>query len=192
MTVSAKPFLGLSFTIALLAVVSSGSFPCRADEQNPSVVVTRKGDTFVVDVVMFALVKQETAWEVLTDFDHMPDFLSNLSYSKTLRRDGSLLLVKQSGLAKYGIFSFAFESEREIRLEGMHHIYSRNVSGTARRMESEASLIQAGNGVQIRYHAEMVPDSALAHIFGKSFVNHEFAEQFRLMLDEMKRRERKS
>lgn len=192
MTVFAQPFLRLSFAIALAACLSIGSLSSWADEQNPSVVVTRNGDAFVVDVTLFALVKHETAWEVLTDFDHMPDFLSNLSYSKTLKRDGSLLLVKQSGIAKYGIFSFAFESEREIRLEGMHHIYARNISGTARRMESEASLIQAGNGVQIHYHAEFVPDSAMARYFGKSFVSHEFAEQFRLMLNEMKRRERKS
>lgn len=59
-------------------------------------------------------------------------------------------------------------------------------------MESEASLVKAGNGVQIHYHAEFVPDSAMARYFGKSFVSHEFAEQFRLMLNEMKRRERKS
>jgi hypothetical protein len=42
--------------------------------------------------------------------------------------------------------------------------------------------------VQIRYHAEAVPDSALARIFGATIVRHEVEEQFREMTSEMMRR----
>ena len=42
--------------------------------------------------------------------------------------------------------------------------------------------------MQIKYHAEIVPDSLLAHVFGASFVRHEVDEEFPGMAREMMRR----
>ena len=81
-------------------------------------------------------------------------------------------------MARWGLLSFSFESEREIRLEPMKRILAKGLSGTLKRMESESKVAALDQGVQISYHAEIVPDSILARMFGASFVRHEVEEQF--------------
>lgn len=178
-----------SLVFSFLAVLSSSA--SFGAEPHVVVGVSQAGEAFIVDAAINAPVTLKTAWEVLIDFDHMTTILSNLTSSKVVSREGNTLIVKQDGVAKYGLFSFAFQSEREIRLEPMKRILTKNLSGTAKRMESEVKLSQTnpGQGVQITYRAEIVPDSMLARMFGASFVHHEIEEQFQLMVTEMKRRE---
>jgi hypothetical protein len=178
---------------ALIAALLTCLFCSKAisSEQNIAVVVSRAGDAFVVDATIDVSVTLRTAWEVLVDFDHMTSILGNLTTSKVLSRDGATLLVEQEGVAKYGPFSYPFQSKREVHLEPMKRILAKNISGTARRMESETELLEPdhGKGVKIRYRAEIVPDSALAGMFGLSTLRHEVEEQFQLMVSEMNVRE---
>lgn len=164
--------------------------PCPAVAAEVVVDVSQLGEAFVVDATIDAPVSLQTAWAVMTDFAHMTSILNNLTTSKVISREGNTLIVKQEGVAKYGVFSYAFQSEREIRLEPMRRILAKNRSGTAKRMESETRFNHSWQGVRIDYHAEIVPDSMLARMFGASFVHHEIEEQFQLLLAEMKRREK--
>ena len=99
----------------------------------PEIVINieRNGDAFIVDTKFDLPVPLRTAWEVLTDFDNMTGILSNLTSSKIVRRDGKILYVAQEGLARFGILSYAFASEREIRLEPMKRILARQITGNA-------------------------------------------------------------
>ncbi|HEY6896776.1 MAG TPA: SRPBCC family protein [Rhodocyclaceae bacterium] len=178
---------------ALLAALLACLFCSQAIGMEPDVVVavSRVDDAFVVDATIDIPVTLRTAWGVLVDFDHMASILTNLTSSKILSRDGATLLVRQEGIAKYGPFSYPFQSEREIRLEPMRRILAKSLSGSVRRMESATELIQreTGKGVLLRYRAEIVPDSVLARLFGLSFVRHEVMEQFQLIVAEMRLRE---
>jgi carbon monoxide dehydrogenase subunit G len=158
--------------------------------QEVVVLVTEADEAFVIDAAIRAPVPVSAAWEVLTDFDGMAAILGNLSLSRVIRRDGNTLIVRQEGVAHYGPLSYAFESEREIRLEPMRRIVARNLSGTAKHMESEArlSVAEDGRGTLIRYRATVVPASMLARTIGASFMQHEVEEQFQRMVAEMKRR----
>jgi hypothetical protein len=155
------------------------------------VAVSEAGETFVVEAMIRVPVTQRTAWEVLVDFDHMTGILNNLTSSRVARRDGDFLVVRQEGIARFGLFSYPFQVEREVRLEPMKRILTRNLSGSLKRMESEVRLIPAGKGqlMQIAYRAEFVFDSVIAGLFGTAFLRHEVEEQFLLMTAEMKRRE---
>jgi hypothetical protein len=70
----------------------------------------------------------------------------------------------------------------------MMRILAKSLSGPVKRMESEARIVARDQGVQISYHAESVPDSILARMFGAAFVRHEVEEQFLAMAREMLRR----
>lgn len=181
-----RTFLKLP-TIALLCCLALNGSLAHADELK--VAVAQSGEHFIVDATMDAQVSLETAWKVLTDFDHMTAILSNLTTSKILAKNGNTWLIRQEGVAKYGLLSFAFYSEREIRLEPMQRILAKNLSGTVKRMESEARLSVASQGTHIDYHAEVTPDSILARMFGASFIRHEVEEQFHAMLQEMLQRQ---
>jgi uncharacterized membrane protein len=173
---------GLPCLAALFVTMAHGAEPQAAT------TVVQNGEAFVVDVLMHVEVPVETAWEVLTDFDHMTAILKNLTSSRVASRDGNTWIVKQEGVARYGLLSFSFASEREIRLEPMKRIAVTSLSGPAKRMQSEMKIGPVERGVQLKYRAEIVPDSILARMFGASFIRHETEEQFLAMIREMLRR----
>ncbi len=169
----------------LLALSGEGA---SGIEPKIDAAVQQNGETFIVDVTIDVQVTMDTAWEVMTDFDHMASILGDLTLSKVISRNGNTWVVRQEGLARYGPFSYSFESDREIHLEPMTRIVARNISSTATRMDSEAQIAPLDQGVQIKYHIEMVPGSLLARMFGLPFVRHEVGEQIQRMAGEMIRR----
>ena len=174
--------------ISLLICLSLGSAHCGGKEV--TVTVSESGDGFIVKATIRPPVSPRTAWAVLVDFDHMASILNNLTASRVDSKNGNVLIVKQEGVARFGIFSYPFKAEREIRLDPPRRILARNLSGTLKRMESDLQLIPTGaHGVRIEYRAELAFDSIIAGLFGVSFLNHEVEEQFLAMVEEMKRRE---
>ena len=156
----------------------------------PEVVVgvEKPGEAFVVDARFALIVPLRTAWEVLTDYDHMSTILSNLATSQITQRSGNTLFVTQEGNARYGLFSYPFTSDREIRLEPMQRIVATQLKGTAKRFTSTTELDHAGNITRLHYHAEIVPGSGIGRIFGGPFIEHEVEEQLHALADEMQRR----
>jgi hypothetical protein len=155
-------------------------------DQKIDVAVQQNGETFIIDATIDVQVSVDTAWEVMTDFDHMTSILGDITLSKVVARNGNTWIVRQEGNARYGPFSYSFASDREIQLEPMKRIVARNLSSTATRMDSEAQIVPLNQGgVQIKYHIEMVPGSLLARMFGLPFVRHEVAQQLQRMAREM-------
>jgi hypothetical protein len=181
-----RALAGLVLSCLLLPLAGSA----LALEPGIMVAVRESGEAFIVDATIETEASLRLVWDVLTDFDHMAGILTNLTSSKVVRRAGNVLIVRQEGVATYGPLSLSFDSEREIRLEPMKRVLVRQLSGTVKRMESEASLTQMERGAQVKYHAEIVPDSVLARTFGAPFVRHEVEEQFPAMAAEMTRRGR--
>ena len=163
---------------------------CLASAAEPAiqVAIERSGDAFILDTTIDFPAPLRTAWGVLTDFDNMVGILSNLTASKVTARDGNTLKVQQSGIAKFGIFSYAFASEREVILDPMKRIQARQLSGNTKQFASDLELKRVGNNSQAHYHAEVTPDSGIALTFGGSFIKHEVEEQFAAMVAEMSRR----
>jgi hypothetical protein len=157
-------------------------------DQIMDVAVQQNGETFIIDATIDVQVSVDTAWEVMTDFDHMTSILGDLTLSNVVSRNGNTWIVRQEGNSRYGPFSYSFASDREIQLEPMKRIVARNLSSTATRMDSEAQIVPLNQGVQIKYHIEMVPGSLLARMFGLPFVRHEVAEQLQRMAREMTQR----
>jgi len=170
---------------SLAVILSSAVF---AAEPEIVVGVEKSGDTFVVDARVDLPVPVRQAWGVLTDFDSMASVLSNLRSSKIERRAGNVLYVAQEGIARFGVFSYTFNSLREIRLEPMRRIIARQLTGTASSFESETALSEGGRGTVVHYHAEIAPGSAIARVFGGPFIRHEVEEQLAAMAAEMARR----
>ena len=181
-------FIAQRLTAALSIAWLLQSVAALAADPEWVIAVEKRGGAFVVDASIDFPAPLPTVWEVLTDFDHMTTIMSNLTSSRIVSRSANTLRVEQEGVARYGFFSYAFASEREIRLEPMKRIVARQISGSAKSFASELQLSPASSGTAARYHAEMVPDSAIARTFGGPFVKHEIEEQFSAMAAEMARR----
>jgi|ERR1700730_10924539 hypothetical protein len=108
---------------------------CSAEERTPSaddavhVTAKKDGQTITVDAVFKVVATQRQAWDVLTDFAHMPNFVSNLESSKVVSRSGNVLQVAQKGRETYGLLSFSFDNLREVELAPYTQIKSHLISG---------------------------------------------------------------
>lgn len=182
-TILVKPLLAAMSLFVCCISIAFGMEPML------TATVSQLGEVIVVDVLADVPVALGTAWDVLTDFENMTTFIGNVTVSKVIRREGNMVVVYQKGVARHGLLSLSFESEREIRMDPMKRIQTKSLSGSVKRMESESRFSQSERGTQIRYRAEVEPDSMLARMFGASFIQHEIEEQFHEMSKEMIRRQ---
>lgn len=170
----------------LFCATAQATLPVRVAPDD--VRVFRQGEGVRVEVDMSAPVPPAIAWQVLTDFNDMPRFLTNLDNSRIVESAGNRMRVEQAGVAHYGLLSHRFQSVREIALDPPREVTARQISGTARRMDSRMRLIPTDFGTRLEYRAEIIPDIILPPLVGPAFIQHEIAEQFSAMIQEMVKR----
>jgi uncharacterized membrane protein len=157
-------------------------------DPNLSVKVKKSNGKIIVDVSMLTPASQQQVWDVLTDFDHMTNFLSNLKSSKILRHDGNKIQVEQTGKATQGIFSFSFDTVREITLVPLKEINSRVLSGSIKQADASTHLIVEGNATRIVYHSESVAASLVPAAISVKFVDQQVRKQYTEIREEILRR----
>jgi carbon monoxide dehydrogenase subunit G len=182
-----KQFLALA---ALLGAISGQTPAAAAELAPPEPIATLKmdGSHMSIDVTMEVAVPLAVAWEVLTDFDNMPKILHNLKTSSSTREAENVVLLKQSGTARYGVFSSDFESVRRLTLVPMTRIDSQTISGTISKMHSRNELVPTTSGVRVHYHAEIEVDFFLPPIVGPSAMRNDAKERFAAFATEMLKR----
>ena len=174
--------------LGLLAALV-GAAPARAADALRGIDVQRDGEAYVVDAVFYAPVAPKLAFEVLADFDQMSKYVPNVRESRIVSREGNVLLIRQQGVARFGLLSFPYVSERQIELTPPLFIRSRQVQGNMRKLQSQTNVVAEGDGAKIVYHAELVPSAITAGVLSKNFVAHEIEQQFNAFVDEMLRRQ---
>jgi len=125
--------------------------PSHADDSDIAVQVEQRGRVVVVDVSMRVEASIEQAWSVMTDYDHMAGFVSNLRESRVLTRDGDTLTILQKGEATRGLLTFRFENVREIVLTPPREIRSRLISGDLETSEFTTRLAGQGSSFEVAY-----------------------------------------
>jgi hypothetical protein len=148
------------------------------------------GEKVIVDVILAVPATRQEVWIVLTDFENMADFVSNLKESKVVSILGDTVKIFQRGSATYGLISFPFESTREIRLIPFDKIRSHMISGNMRMMEGTTQLIDEGGQTRIIYHTDTIQEIWIPSIIVKVFIENEIREQFRELRNEIMKRKR--
>jgi uncharacterized protein YndB with AHSA1/START domain len=168
--------------LAGLAAAFAAESPIR------QIDVVRDGDTYVLDAVMFAPVPPAIAWAVLTDFDHMANWVPNVRRSRVVARAGEVATVEQVGVVRMGLFGFPFVSLRAIDTSGPLTIRSRQLEGSMRRIESTMRLAAERDGTRLSYHLELVPSLLAGRLVSETMLEREIGEQFSAIVAEMLRR----
>ena len=87
--------------VVLLAVVPLCAWSFTPNE-DIVVKVRKDGPSVAIDVDCPVDAPWQVVWEVLTDYPHMPQFISNIQYSVIEEADGDTLHVRQKGKASRG------------------------------------------------------------------------------------------
>ena len=177
-----RPWLGLVTTLII------GCSPSLAAEPL-EVHVEKAGDAVVVDVRATVNVPPSIAWDVLTDYDHMADFVSALKTSRVLSRSGNRLEVEQKGGAQFGFLHFDFSSVRAVDLTPQREIRSRLLRGDFERFDFTTRVETANGSTVIIHHGDYVPKRWVPPGVGPSIIASQTELQYRELIAEMLRRQ---
>jgi uncharacterized membrane protein len=183
-------FLVAAAAAVLLATTAPAGVPSNTDT-DIDVRASKDGETVVVDVDMTVQATQDEVWSVLTDYEHMARFVSNLESSAIISRTGDTLDVMQKGTARYGLLSFPFETVRRVQLTPRREIRSRIMSGDMMGSEIVTRITADGSLTQVSVHSRYVPTIWIPPVIGPSVIASETRKQWTTLRDEvLRRRER--
>jgi uncharacterized membrane protein len=171
------------------AALSAHAAPTTADD-DIAVNVGRHGNMIVVDVEVPIEATAREAWAVLTDYEHMAAFVSNLRSSAVLRRNGDSLVVEQIGEAKRGLLKFAFETVRAVELTPPREIRSTLVKGEFKSYVFSTRIVDHGSSVTVVNHGEYEPTTWVPPVVGPALIEAETRKQFGELRREVMRRKR--
>ncbi len=152
------------------------------------IAVNVQEGTVIVDTRFRVAVSPQEAWAVMTDFEHMDEFISNLESCKVISRSAEKVLVAQKGRPSRGLLSYTFEAVREYQLTPPEKIRSRVVSGNIKKFDGVTGLSADGSGTLVVSHAESIPNVWVPPIIGPAFIKAEVLEQVEEMRKEILRR----
>ena len=180
--------LGLSLSIPLALAQA----PLRTDAQDASDIVVhvkKDGATIIVDVEMMVHASPLATWDVLTDYDHMAQFVANVQSSKITDRKGNTLVVAQKSGTSFGLLKFSFDNVREVELVPHSEIRSNLISGDMKASAFTTRIMSNGGGVtRVVNHGEFVPTMWVPPVIGTAFLEAETRRQFHELRNEMMRR----
>ena len=177
-----------AIAMAWLAGVTCALGAVVADDFDIIVRVEQHGARIVVDVSVPVDATVSDTWSVITDYDNMAGFVSNLEASRILDRNGNVLTVMQKGKASRGLLTFAFQNVREITLDPETSIHSRMISGDLESSEFVTHVIDLGDSSKITNHGEFVPKIWVPPIIGPALIEAETRKQFQELRSEIRRR----
>ena len=136
------------------------AFAARADE--PSVAVGSVGPGCHVAGSFRVAVSSTVAWQVLTDYDHIHEFVSSMKESHVERRDADSLLVRQDAISSFFIFHHRVQVLLDVRETPESRITFRDVLGKDfRDYQGEWRITSDSTGTRVNYELQAEPHMAM-------------------------------
>jgi len=180
--------------LAACCVLVSGPATSAGDaavhrSEDVRIDVTRSRDVIKVRADFLVAVSAQEAFAVLTDYDHMRDFLPGVVESRVVQRSADKLLVSQSLRLRLGFLSLPVDSVRSVALEPPYRLVSRAVSGTISKAEVVTTLSEDRGKTLVTYESAAEVSSWLPEAIGTAIVGRQVREQLTSMRAEMLRRQ---
>lgn len=174
-------------TAAMLSLLSFYAWPLNPN-QDIVVQVRKHGPQVVVDVVCPVDAPAPVVWEVLTDYEHMPQFISNIASSEVEDTAGNVLRVRQKGRAIRGPVTLTFDIVREIELVPQTEIRSRLISGDFKSSDFVTRILVTETGVHIVNNGRYTPNMWVPPFIGPAVIEAETQKQYGEIRAEILRR----
>ncbi len=168
--------------LMIFVLACACSLAAHAESATPTqdieVSAKKVSSMVVIDVSMLVAATPREAWDVLTDYDRMPQFLPNLQSSKILSKSPTRLEVAQKGGATHGPISITFDVVRDVQLKPYAEIVSHVISGDLKKVDGTTRLAPEGEGTRITFHSESIPNVWVPPGIGPTLIENETREQF--------------
>jgi hypothetical protein len=176
--------------------------------------VERDGDRFRVTARADMAADPRVAWDTLTDYEHLSEFVPSVTRTRVLAREGRTggerLTVEYSGSLKLWFFRVPTQVWLDVEHVPFTDVRAQSATRVAPRAGAPASTLKSFNGryslavvgggsgraprVRFDYSAqfelaEPLPP-VIGPLFGAAAVRHTLREQFSAMVTEIERRSR--
>jgi len=152
--------------------------PAFTPNEDIVVNVRKEGAGVAIDVVCPVDAPWQIVWEVLTDYPHMPQFISNIRESVVEEQNGNVLHVRQKGKASRGPVTLSYEMLREVELVPQTEIRSRLISGDLKSSDFVTKIVQLGDRIHIVNNGRYVPKVWVPPMVGPAMIEAETQKQF--------------
>ena len=130
----------------------------------------------------------ETAWSVLTDYEHYVDFIPGLRDSRVVARSGATVTVEQIGDITVGPLHMPLDVTFEITEMAPTLLVSRVVAGDLRALSSRYELTPVGNRVRVQYTGTLNSGIATSDPIERFALEQNITRRFQALVDEIERR----
>ena len=174
--------------IALFLATVAVSASAAAPDEDIVVHAKKEGAEVVVEVDCPVRAPVLAAWDVLTDYDNMSRFISNLQYSGIQGRVDNVLKVRQYGKATRGPLTITFDNVREVELRPFTEVRSRLISGDLKASAFTTRLVDVDGLVHIVNSGRYTPKIWVPPVIGPALIEAETRKQFGEIRTEILRR----
>ncbi len=172
-----------------LAAAAANLPPAPASPDQDIVVRVRKaGAEILVEIDCPVRAPMPIVWDVLTDYDNMAAFISNLTFSGVESRVDNVLTVHQKGKVTRGPLTFAFDNVREVELVPVAEIRSRLVSGDLKASFFTTRIADLDGLVHISNSGRYTPNVWVPPLIGPALIEGETRKQYAEIRSEILRR----
>lgn len=169
--------------VALVAVCTA------AAAQDVRVETTREGEFVRVAASAKLPPNLRVAWEVLSDYDHLAQFIPDIRSSRVVSRDGDSVVVEQKGEIGFFFYEQPIDVTLLVIEEPQRRITARATAGNIRELETRYELQAADAGLRLVYSGRFIPSFSVPPLIGMAIMRHLIERRFRAMVDEILRRD---
>jgi ribosome-associated toxin RatA of RatAB toxin-antitoxin module len=164
--------------------VAAVAAPSRSD-----VRVEQHGDRIWVHAQSDVDADRTTIWATLSDYDHLAQFIPNMSSSRTISRNGADVVVEQAGTAGLGPIRQKFTVLLAVREELNESITVTAIGGDFRSFDGRYEIVPlTPHRSRIVYEATMVPSTLMPSIVTLPAMRSLINTQFGALVQEVSRR----
>lgn len=172
----------------LLGATVPAGIACAAADQSIEVQVHKQQDGYHISALARIDAPVASVWSVLTDFNHLADFVPDMRESRVISADGEPLRLQQHGVAHALLFERKVSVVLAVTMQPQQSIHFRSIGGNLRTMEGEWRLTPQAGGCQLRYIAISEPEFWTPPLIGSALVRRQVREQFAGVIAEINRR----
>jgi len=154
------------------------------------VSATRDGDVLLIHASADFEGTIAGAWQVLTDYDHLADFIPNMRMSRVIARTQRGISLEQKGEARLLLFSYPIEVTLAVTETPYSKVVSRAVAGNFKEMSGTYTLESQDGRVRLHYTGRMMPDFYVPPLIGTWVLRRNVEVTFGALVDEIVRRQR--
>jgi len=130
-------------------------------------------------------------WRILTDYEHLADYLPNLKSARIVSRNGDTVIVEQLGTARFLFFSQSIRLLVQVQERAPDQIDISLLDGDMKvyRATWQLSPVPGATGTRVVYRANIVPKFDVPGIVGTRVVHKDIARMMAAVLSRLDRPE---